>query len=135
MELAYLLEPSFQIVDKSGNPLSNGYIEVYIAGTSTKYYCYSDFGGSLHPFRIPLDALGSNIILASTGLIYDVFIYNQFGTMVMSRHRITSKITSSTSGHSYIVVEGTEGQITVESSGSTDITYKDRKSTRLNSSH
>ena len=124
MELAYLLEPSFQIVDKSGNPLSNGYIEVYIAGTSTKYYCYSDFGGSLHPFRIPLDALGSNIILASTGLIYDVFIYNQFGTMVMSRHRITSKITSSTSGHSYIVVEGTEGQITVESSGSTDITYK-----------
>ena len=125
MGLAYLLEPSFQIVDKSGNPLSNGYIEVYIAGTSTKYYCYSDFGGSLHPFRIPLDALGSNIILANDELIYDVFIYNQFGTMVMSRHRITSKIPSTTTtGHTYIVVEGTEGQITVESSGSTDITYK-----------
>ena len=125
MELAYLLEPSFQIVDKSGNPLSNGYIEVYIAGTSTKYYCYSDFGGSLHPFRIPLDALGSNIILANTGLIYDVFIYNQFGTMVMSRHRVTPMIPSTTTtDHTYIIVEGTEGQITVESSGSTDIIYK-----------
>ena len=125
MGLAYLLEPSFQIVDKSGNPLSNGYIEVYISGTSTKYYCYSDFGGSLHPFRIPLDALGSNIILASTELIYDVFIYNSFGTLVMSRHRVTPMASSTpTSGHSYIVVEGTEGQITVESSGSTDITYK-----------
>lgn len=125
MGLAYLLEPSFQIVDKSGNPVSNGYIEVYISGTSTKYYCYSDFGGSLHPFRIPLDALGSNIILASTELIYDVFIYNQFGTMVMSRHRVTPQSNSTTtSGYAYIFVEGTEGQIAVESSGSTDITYK-----------
>ena len=96
MGLAYLLEPSFQIVDKSGNPLSNGYIEVYIAGTSTKYYCYSDFGGQLHPFRIPLDAIGSNIILASTELIYDVFVYNQFGTMVMSRHRVTPQTNSTT---------------------------------------
>ena len=125
MGLAYLLEPSFQIVDKSGNPLSNGYIEVYISGTSTKYYCYSDFGGSLHPFRIPLDAIGSNIILASTELIYDVFIYNSFGTMVMSRHRVTPQSNSTTtSGYAYIFVEGTAGQIAVESTGSTDITYK-----------
>lgn len=124
MGLAYLLEPSFQIVDKSGNPLSNGYIEVYISGTSTKYYCYSDFNGSLHPFRIPLDALGSNIILASSELIYDVFIYNQFGTLVMSRHRVEPSTSTTTSGYAYILVEGTEGQIAVQATGSTDITYK-----------
>lgn len=124
MGLAYLLEPSFQIVDKSGNPLSNGFIEVYISGTSTKYYCYSDFNGSLHPFRIPLDAIGSNIILASSESIYDVFIYNSFGTMVMSRHRVAPSTSTITSGNSYIIVEGTDGQVVVQSSGSTDITYK-----------
>lgn len=124
MGLAYLLEPSFQIVDKSGNPLSNGYIEVYISGTSTKYYCYSDFNGSLHPFRIPLDAIGSNIILASSELIYDVFIYNSFGTLVMSRHRVEPISSTTTSGYAYIFIEGTEGQIAVQATGSTDITYK-----------
>ena len=67
MALNYLLSPTFQIVNTAGKPATGGYIEVYVSGDREKYYCASDFNGTLHPFQIPLDALGSNIVLAELG--------------------------------------------------------------------
>ena len=88
VSLAYLISPTFQVENTEGRPLTGGYIEVYIHGTRTKYYCYSDWNGSLHPFKIPLDSLGSNIVLASPAHSYDIYIYNKYGTLVMSRYNI-----------------------------------------------
>lgn len=84
----YLLDPAFQLVNTAGKPLTNGWIEVYIHGTRDKYYCASDFNGTLHPFQIPLDSLGSNIVLASPANAYDVYIYNVYGSLVMSRYNV-----------------------------------------------
>lgn len=89
LTLSYLLDPTFELVNTSGKPLSNGYIEVYIHGTREKYYCYSDFDGTIHPFKIPLDSLGSNIILAESDKVYDVYVYNAFGKLVMSRYNVS----------------------------------------------
>ena len=88
MALAYLLSPTFEIVNSAGKPATGGYIEVYIAGSRTKYYCASDFDGTLHPFRIPLDSLGSNIVLAEDTGAYDVYVYNRYGTLLMSRYNV-----------------------------------------------
>lgn len=88
VSLAYLLEPTFQVENTEGRPLTGGWVEVYLHGTRIKYYCYSDWNGSLHPFKIPLDSLGSNIVLASPAHSYDIYIYNKFGTLVMSRYNI-----------------------------------------------
>lgn len=88
MALAYLLSPTFEIVNSAGKPATGGYIEVYIAGSRTKYYCASDFDGTLHPFRIPLDSLGSNIVLAEDTGAYDVYAYNRYGTSLMSRYNV-----------------------------------------------
>ena len=88
MALNYLLSPTFQIVNTAGKPATGGYIEVYISGDREKYYCASDFNGTLHPFRIPLDALGSNIVLAELGKAYDVYIYNRYGSLLMSRYNV-----------------------------------------------
>ena len=85
MALAYLLSPTFEIVNTAGKPATGGYIEVYVSGTRNKYYCASDWNGTLHPFQIPLDSLGSNIVLAADGGAYDVFIYNRYGGLIMSR--------------------------------------------------
>lgn len=85
---AYLLAPTFQCLNTSGKPLTEGWIEVYIHGTRNKYYCASDFSGTLHPFKIPLDSLGANIILASPLHSYDVYVYNKFGSLSMSRYNI-----------------------------------------------
>ena len=81
---AYLLAPTFQFVNTAGKPLTEGWIEVYIDGTRNKYYCASDFNGTLHPFQIPLDSLGANIVLANPDQAYDVYVYNKFGSLIMS---------------------------------------------------
>ena len=84
----YLLSPEFEMINSAGKPLTGGYIEVYIHGTRDKYYCASDFNGTLHPFQIPLDSIGSNVILASPENAYDVYVYNKFGSLIMSRYNV-----------------------------------------------
>jgi hypothetical protein len=98
VQWAYLLDPAFQIVNTAGKPLTDGWIEVYIHGTRNKYYCASDFDGTLHPFKIPLDSLGSNIVLASPDYAYDVYIYNKFGSLVMSRYNVKAGAAGGGSG-------------------------------------
>lgn len=88
MALKYLLSPTFQTINTAGKPATGGYIEVYVHGTRDKYYCASDFEGTLHPFKIPLDSLGSNIILADDTHLYDVYVYNRYGTLMMSRYNV-----------------------------------------------
>ena len=88
MALNYLLDPMFQIENTAGKPATDGWLEVYIHGTRTKYYCASNFDGTLHPFKIKLDSLGSNIVLADDGQAYDVYAYNRFGSLLMSRYNV-----------------------------------------------
>ena len=90
--LGYLLSPEFELINSAGKPLTGGFIEVYVHGTRNKYYCYSDWNGTLHPFQIPLDSLGANIVLASPAHAYDIYVYNKFGNLVMSRYNVLPQI-------------------------------------------
>lgn len=108
---AYLLDPCFELSNSAGKPLTGGYIEVYIHGTRTKYYCASDFDGTLHPFQIPLDSIGSNIVLASPNSAYDVYVYNKFGSLVMSRYNVTP--VGAGKGGSSFNIESTDGSVIV----------------------
>ena len=112
---AYLLGPCFQLQNTKGVPLTGGYIEVYIHGTRDKYYCASDFAGTLHPFQIPLDSLGSNIVLASTEQAYDVYVYNRFGSLIMSRYNVipVNGTSEGGGGTSNISITSSDGTITV----------------------
>lgn len=86
--LRYLVDPIFQVINTAGKPATGGYIEVYLHGTRDKYYCSSDFNGTLHPFKIPLDSLGANIILADDANAYDIYVYNRYGSLLMSRYNV-----------------------------------------------
>lgn len=112
---AYLLGPCFQLQNTKGVPLTGGYIEVYIHGTRDKYYCASDFAGTLHPFQIPLDSLGSNIVLASPEQAYDVYVYNRFGSLVMSRYNVipVNGTSEGGGGTSNISITSSDGTITI----------------------
>jgi len=88
LSLAYLLDPAFQLINTNGKPLTGGWIECYVHGTRNKYYCYSDWNGNLHPFQIPLDSLGANVVLADPSQSYDVYVYNKFGSLQMSRYNV-----------------------------------------------
>ena len=114
VSLAYLISPTFQVENTEGRPLTGGYIEVYIHGTRTKYYCYSDWNGSLHPFKIPLDSLGSNIVLASPAHSYDLYIYNKYGTLVMSRYNIIPSTGDGAVIKDVVTIKSKDGTVTVD---------------------
>lgn len=117
---AYLLSPTFQVVNSAGKPITGGWLEVYIHGTRTKYYCVSDWDGTLHPFKIPLDSLGSNIVLASPANAYDVYVYNRFGSLIMSRYNVIPS-TGGASGviPSTITIVSDDDTVNVSVSGNT----------------
>lgn len=114
MALAYLLSPTFEFVNTAGKPLTGGWLEVYIAGSREKYYCASDFSGTLHPFRIPLDSLGANVVLAEEGNSYDVYAYNRYGGLLMSRYNVKPGEGGGISGDS---ITSTDGSIIVTQTG------------------
>lgn len=113
---AYLLAPTFQFVNTAGKPLTEGWIEVYIAGTRNKYYCASDFNGTLHPFQIPLDSLGANIVLADPDQAYDVYVYNKYGSLVMSRYHVSPGMAGG-SGVLNITITSEDGTVSVNNDG------------------
>ena len=117
---AYLLSPEFELTNTAGKPLTGGWLEVYVHGTRTKYYCASDWTGTLHPFQIPLDSLGSNIVLASPANAYDVYVYSKFGSLVMSRYNVQPKLGAGEIVHDEITVSSNDGTVNVEASGNTN---------------
>ena len=124
---AYLLDPTFELVNSAGKPLTDGWLEVYIHGTRNKYYCVSDFSGTLHPFKIPLDSLGSNIVLASPAHAYDVYVYNRFGTLVMSRYNVVPATGDGSVIKDVVTITSNDGTVNVSTSDQTnwDLSIKD----------
>jgi len=124
---AYLLAPTFQCLNTSGKPLTEGWIEVYIHGTRNKYYCASDFSGTLHPFKIPLNSLGANIILASPLHSYDVYVYNRFGSLSMSRYNIVPATNAGEAIADIINITSEDQTVDINVSGGTtwDLSIKD----------
>lgn len=120
VSLAYLIDPTFEIVNTEGRPLTGGWIEVYLHGTRTKYYCYSDWNGSLHPFKIPLDSLGANIVLASPAHSYDIYIYNKYGTLVMSRYNVVPATGDGTVIKDVVTITSNDNTVAVTSSDQTN---------------
>lgn len=115
--LGYLLSPEFELINSAGKPLTGGWIEVYIHGTRTKYYTYSDWNGTLHPFKIPLDSLGANIVLASPAHAYDIYIYNKFGNLVMSRYNVLPQIAGTAVISGSVNIESSDGTVNIEVTG------------------
>lgn len=123
---AYLLAPTFQFINSAGKPLTEGWLEVYIAGTRNKYYCASDFNGTLHPFQIPLDSLGANIVLADPDQAYDVYVYNKYGSLIMSRYHVSPGIAGG-SGVLSISIGSEDGTVSVtnDGNGNFDLSIQD----------
>jgi len=118
--LGYLLSPTFQLVNTAGKPLTGGYINVYIHGSRDRYYCASDFSGTLHPFNIPLDSLGSNVVLASLAHSYDVYVMNRYGSQIMSRYNVIPATNGSEAITDIVNITSNDGTVDITSSGGTD---------------
>lgn len=124
---AYLLGPTFQIENTEGRPLTGGWMEVYIHGTRNKYYCASDFDGTLHPFKIKLDSLGANVVLASPVHSYDIYVYNKFGSLVMSRYNVIPATGEGTYIGDIVTIDSPDNTVDVSTDSGTNwhISIKD----------
>lgn len=117
VQWGYLLSPEFELINSAGKPLTGGYIEVYIHGTRNKYYCASDFNGTLHPFQIPLDSLGSNIVLASPTHAYDVYVYNKYGSLIMSRYNVLPQVQGTAVVSGEVNITSNDNTVTITQAG------------------
>lgn len=128
MALNYLLSPEFQIVNTAGRPATGGYLEVFIHGSRERYYCASDFNGTLYPFQVPLDALGGNVVLADDSNAYDVYAYNRYGSLLMSRYNVHPSSGGSMGG----IITSTDGSVTVTATeDGYDLSVSDNKASTL----
>lgn len=120
MSLVYLLEPTFQFMNTSGKPLVDGFVNIYLHGTRSKYYAFSDFDGTLLPFDIPLNALGSAVILVSPAHSYDIYVYNSIGSLQMSRYNVTPATGDGTVITDVTTLTSNDGTVDITASSSTE---------------
>ena len=133
----YLISPTFQFMNVSGKPLVDGYINLYVSGTRSKYYAFSDFEGTLHPFNIPLNALGSAVILVSPAHSYDIYVYNALGTLQMSRYNITPATGEGTVITDVTTLTSKDGTVDITANSSTDydLSIATKIATIINNTH
>ena len=92
VELAYLLDPAFQIEGLNGKPVIGGWLNVYEAGTDTKVITYQDFEGSRNPFNIKLGSDGRAVILVDPSITYDVYAFDSYGNQIFSRLNVQCNV-------------------------------------------
>ena len=126
--LAYLLDPLFQIENAIGKPVTGGYIIVKLAGTSTTYTTYSAFDGTQNPSKVPLDSSGRAVIIADNTQSYDVYVYDETDNLVTSRLNVVCIGSGTSSGAVYTAtspIQIINKNISHQGSGVTVGTYGD----------
>jgi len=115
-----------QFLDLNGQPLANGHIEIFIAGTSEKYISYQNFDGNVNPFKVPLTAGGQCVAIGINTNRYDIYVYNRFGSLAYSRLNIgvsdsegVNLTFTSSDGSIIIVRDGNNVDLTVRQDDNT----------------
>ena len=126
--LAYLLDPVFQIENNNGKPVTGGYIIVKLAGTSTTYTTYSSFDGTKNPTSIPLGSDGRATVIADNTQNYDVYVYDSYNNLIVSRLNVVCIGSGTSSGAVYTAtspIQIINKNISHQGSGVTVGTYGD----------
>lgn len=85
MALGYLISPALQLEDINGKPLTGGYLNVYVHGTTNRAVTYKDYSGNLNPNDIVLNGKGMAVVIADSGRTYDVYCYDRNSVEQWSR--------------------------------------------------
>ena len=125
LKLGYIVEPFLQWENLNGKPATNAYVEVYLAGTNTKYITYQNFDGTRNPFQIIIPSDGRTTILGDVSYTYDVYFYSSNGNLICSRLNISPNVPGNVSiSGKATIIESTDG--TVQISAYTDEDNIDR---------
>lgn len=116
-ELGYLLFPFEQYSNLAGKPLVGGHLEIFEAGTDTKYISYQNWDGAENPFRIPIPNDGRITVLADPSKTFDCYLYDSYNNLVCSRLNVQANVPGS------ISIEGADTKIK-NTDGTLDISLR-----------
>lgn len=77
-QYGYIIDPMVPFTDDKGKTIKNGYIRVFMAGTSTPVLTYRNYDGATNQEKIELDNSGRVMhnVIGSKGSLYKVVVYN-----------------------------------------------------------
>lgn len=77
-QYGYIVDPMVPFTDDKGKTIKNGYIRVFMAGTSTPVLTYRNYDGATNQEKIELDNSGrvKHNVIGSKGSLYKVVVYD-----------------------------------------------------------
>jgi len=77
-QYGYIVDPMVPFTDDKGKTIKNGFIRVFMAGTSTPVLTYRNYDGATNQEKIELDNSGrvKHNVICSKGSLYKVVVYN-----------------------------------------------------------
>lgn len=113
-QYGYLIDPLVPITDEKGTTIKDGFLRVYIAGSSTPVITYRNFEGAVNEKTIELDNSGrcKYPIIVSKSLAYKVVVYDAWHsqeTPIITIDKMFAIGASVTVGSGATVVTGLDG--------------------------
>ena len=77
-QYGYIIDPLVPLTDGTGRTIRNGYVRVFVAGTSTPVITYKNFDGATNEETVQLDNSGRTAypVIGSKGSTYKVCVYD-----------------------------------------------------------
>lgn len=78
-QYGYIIDPMVPFTDSKGNTIKDGFVRVFVAGSSTPVITYRNFDGAANQDLIELDNSGrtKTSVIGSKGLTYKVCVYDK----------------------------------------------------------
>ena len=110
-QYGYLIDPLVPITDATGTTIKDGFLRVYIAGSSTPVITYRNYDGAANEQTIELDNSGrvKYPVIVSKSLAYKVVVYDAWHsqeTPIITIDKLFAIGASTTAGAGSTVVQG-----------------------------
>lgn len=116
-QYGYIIDPMVPFTDDKGNTIKDGFVRVFVAGSSTPVVTYRNFDGAANPDKIELDNSGRTMtsVIGSKGLTYKVCVYDAFHSQespILTVDKVSVIGANITAGAGATVVTGLDGLTT-----------------------
>ena len=116
-QYGYIIDPMVPFTDSKGDTIKNGFVRVFVAGSSTPVMTYRNFDGAANPDIIELDNSGRTMtsVIGSKGLTYKVCVYDKDHSQespILTVDKVSVIGANITAGAGATVVTGIDGLTT-----------------------
>ena len=116
-QYGYIIDPMVPFTDGKGNTIKDGFVRVFVAGSSTPVITYRNFDGATNQDIIELDNSGrtKTSVIGSKGLTYKVCVYDKDHSQespILTVDKVSVIGANITAGAGATVVTGLDGLTT-----------------------